>query len=338
MRNKWVEFKPEHLWYFSSSTMKRLFYTEGFNGDKIFKAKKTLSIDYIAKHFEHYPVQPYTNIMRLVTKLIPRFVLRHPIRVVASGIMFLARKNEIQTPKKLSVVMAVYNEATTARQTIDSILKKKINNVEIELIIVESNSNDGTRAIVQEYTNHERVKVILQDKACGKGNAVREGLKNISGDFVLIQDADDEYDLEDYDALIEPLMNGEATFVLGARHGGSAWKMRQFENQRLAGHILNLGHWMFTTLINVLFMVRLRDPFTMYKVFRADCLDGLNFRCDRFDFDCELLIKLVKSGHYPIEIPVNYRSRSFKEGKKVRVFQDPLTWLRAILRLRVQKD
>ncbi|TAK73158.1 MAG: glycosyltransferase family 2 protein [Gammaproteobacteria bacterium] len=254
--------------------------------------------------------------------------------------MLVARKNETQSPKKLSVVMAVYNEEQTIRKIIENILNKKFinNDIEIELIIVESNSTDGTQEIIREYEGYDRVKIIWQNKPLGKGNAIRAGLVHVTGDFVLIQDADDEYDIEDYDALIEPLTTGEADFVLGARHGGRAWKMRKFDNQRLAGHMLNIGHWFFTLLVNILFKLRLRDPFTMYKVFRSDCLHGLKFSCDRFDFDYELLIKLVKKGYRPIEIPVNYRSRSFHEGKKVKIFRDPWTWLKAIVRLRLQRN
>ena len=86
-----------------------------------------------------------------------------------------------------------------------------------------------------------------------------------------------------------------------------------------------------------MFRQRLRDPFTMYKVFRRDCLFGLTFACDRFDFDFELLIKLLRKGYRPLEIPVNYRSRSFREGKKVSVWRDPLTWVRALVRLRLAR-
>ena len=155
---------------------------------------------------------------------------------------------------------------------------------------------------------------------------------------MLIQDADLEYDLEDYDALLEPLLAGRAAFVLGSRHGGrNVWKMRQFTGQHSLSLFVNLGHWFFTTLINVLFLQRFRDPFTMFKVFRRDCLAGLEFECDRFDFDFELLIKLIRKGYRPVELPVNYRSRSFKEGKKVRMLQDPLTWLIALARLRFSK-
>ena len=155
---------------------------------------------------------------------------------------------------------------------------------------------------------------------------------------MLIQDADLEYDLEDYDALLEHLMAGRGAFVLGSRHGGNnVLKMRQFTGQLGLSLFLNLGHWFFATLINVLFLQRLHDPFTMFKVFRRDCLSGLEFQCNRFDFDFELLVKLIRKGYRPVELPVNYRSRSFKDGKKVRMFRDPLNWLATVIRLRCGK-
>ncbi|MBV8802468.1 MAG: glycosyltransferase, partial [Gammaproteobacteria bacterium] len=319
MGNKWMEFKPEHLWYFSRKTLSRLLYNENFGEIKTHKAKKTLSFNYIAEHFIRYPTQPYTSVIQLFRQLIPNFLRKMPIRLNAGGIMMLAKKTKACSTKKLSVIMAVYNEEKTLHKTIHGLLTKKIPNVEIEIIIIESKSTDNTPSILKEFQNHERIHIIWQDKPLGKGNAIRAGLKKTTGDYILIQDADDEYDFEDYDALIEPLMTGEAAFVLGARHGGSAWKMRKFSDQRLAGHILNLGHWCFTLLVNTFFGLKLKDPFTMYKVFRADCLKNITFKCDRFDFDFELLIKLVKNGYKPIEVPVNYRSRSFKEGKKIRV-------------------
>jgi glycosyltransferase involved in cell wall biosynthesis len=220
----------------------------------------------------------------------------------------------------------------------EALLRKEIPGLQMEIIVVESNSTDGTREIALKYENHPGVKVILEDQPRGKGHAVRTGLKVASGDYVLIQDADLEYDLEDYDGLLEPLVTGRTAFVLGSRHGGhNVWKMRQFTGQYGLSLFFNLGHWFFTTLINVLFLQRLRDPFTMFKVFRRDCLYGLEFECNRFDFDYELLIKLIRKGYRPIELPVNYRSRSFKEGKKVRLFHDPLTWLMALIRLRFAK-
>jgi glycosyltransferase involved in cell wall biosynthesis len=230
--------------------------------------------------------------------------------------------------------MPAYNEAQTIAAGIERVLAKKIEGVEIELIIVESNSTDGTRDIVRSFEGRDGIKIVLQDQARGKGNAVRAGLQTIDSDYVLIQDADDEYDVEDYDTLLQPLLSGEAAFVLGARHGGGSWKMRRFSGQPIVSLLLNLGHWFFATLLNLIYGLRLKDPFTMYKVFRADCLHGLTFESDRFDFDFELVIKLTRGGYIPVEIPVNYRSRSFKEGKKVNVLRDPLTWLWALLKFR----
>jgi hypothetical protein len=126
--------------------------------------------------------------------------------------------------------------------------------------------------------------------------------------------------------------------VLGSRHGGrKVLKMRQFTGQTGLSLFVNVGHWFFTTLVNVLFFQRLRDPFTMFKVFRRDCLFGLEFECNRFDFDYELLIKLLRKGYRPIELPVNYRSRSYKEGKKVRLIRDPISWLGTLAWLRCVK-
>jgi len=337
MKNKWVEFKPEHLWYFSTATLTQLLYGESFGGLRVAPAKKALSFDYVAQHFDRYPVRPFSSAIKLLRRLLPRFLRRYPIRVTASEIVMFARREEGRGIKGLTVIMPAYNEARTIRGAIERVLDKEIDGVEIELVIVESNSTDGTREIVRECEARNRVKVIWQDRPCGKGNAVRTGLQHVTGNYILIQDADDEYDIEDYDALLEPLRTGETAFVLGARHGGGAWKMRQFTKQRFVGPLLNFGHWFFATLVNIVYGLRLKDPFTMYKVFRADCLRGIKFECDRFDFDYELLIKLVRKGYQPIEIPVNYRSRSFKEGKKVNAFRDPWTWLRAIVKFRLQK-
>ena len=143
------------------------------------------------------------------------------------------------------------------------LLHKQLPGLEIEIIVVESNSTDGTREAVLKYKDHPRVKLIMEERARGKGHAVRAGLKVATGDYILIQDADLEYDLEDYDGLLEPLLAGRTAFVLGSRHGGrNVWKMRQFTGQRGLSLFMNLGHWFFTGFANVMFWQRLRDPFT----------------------------------------------------------------------------
>jgi glycosyltransferase involved in cell wall biosynthesis len=228
---------------------------------------------------------------------------------------------------KLSVIVPVFNERATLTAALDAIVAKEIPGFEIEIIIVESNSTDGSRDIVRGYLNHPRVRLIFEEQPRGKGHAVRAGFARATGDILLIQDADLEYDLADYEELLSPIVTGRQEFVLGSRHGQGGWAIRKFTNQPLRGLVLNLAHWVFTLLINASLGIWLKDPFTMYKVFRRDCLTGLTLTCNRFDFDWELLIKLVRKGHRPIEIPVTYHSRSFEEGKKIRMFRDPVTWI-----------
>src|SRR6185295_6529021 len=114
------------------------------------------------------------------------------------------------------------NEAGTCAALLHGLLQKKLADVDIEVIIVESNSTDGSRQIVTRYQHHPRVRLVLEDRPLGKGHAIRTGFAHATGDFILIQDADLEYDLEDYDALLEPLVQGRKAFVLGSRHGGNA--------------------------------------------------------------------------------------------------------------------
>src|SRR5262249_5959959 len=132
-----------------------------------------------------------------------------------------------------------------------------------------------------------------------------------------------------------PIGGGRAAVVLGSRHMGPlGWKIRKFATGGPRAALMNVGGMLFHTLFNLLFGTRLTDPTTMYKVFRADCLDGLTLTCNRFDFDYELLGKLLRSGYRPLEIPVSYSSRDFSEGKKIRILRDPITWIAAIFATR----
>jgi len=251
----------------------------------------------------------------------------------ACGMLVTAVWDAPPARPKCSIVVAAYNESRTFPILMDALLGKAIPGVDREIIVIESNSTDGTRELTKQYQGRPEVEIVFQDRPRGKGHAVREGFRRATGDVVLIQDADLEYDLDDYDALLSPILSHRALFVLGTRHAGNR-KMRQFAQQKVLAAGLNLGHTFFTGLINLLFRQNMTDPFTMFKVFRRDCLFGLEFQCKRFDFDHELVIKLVRKGYRPLEVPVNYRSRTFREGKKVRLFRDPFTWLWADLKLR----
>ena len=242
---------------------------------------------------------------------------------------------------KVSIIIAVYNEAATVGSLLERVWSQPLPGLTRELIIIESNSTDGSRGIVAEFAArrtgaaHAQVRVIYQDRPCGKGYAIRQGFAVASGDILLIQDADLEYDVADYPNLLQPITEGHTPFVLGSRHlGPDSWKIRQFANNGLLASFMNAGGVLFRGLFNLVFSVRLTDPATMYKVFRSSCLDGLRFDCNGFDFDYELLGKLILAGYSPLEVPVSYKSRGFGEGKKIRIWRDPLTWVVAILRCR----
>jgi glycosyltransferase involved in cell wall biosynthesis len=234
----------------------------------------------------------------------------------------------------LSVIVPIYNEIATAHTALSAIVAKRVRGWDLDVIIVESNSSDGTREIVRSFESVPGVRVLYEDRPCGKGHAVRAGLEVARGDAILIQDADLEYSLDDYERLLEPIAAGERDFILGSRHLRGNWAIRKFTDQPLQAFVLNLAHWFFTLSINASLGVWLRDPFTMYKVFRRDCITGLRLESDRFDFDWELLIKLIRRGHRPLEIPVSYTSRSFKQGKKIAIFRDPITWMWALAKFR----
>jgi glycosyltransferase involved in cell wall biosynthesis len=242
---------------------------------------------------------------------------------------------------KVSIIIAVYNEAGTVATLLDRVWAQPLPKATKEIIIVESNSTDGSREIIAEFLARHaaeaspRIQVIHQPKPMGKGNAIRQGIAAATGEILLIQDADLEYEVADYPDLLRPIIEGRAAFVLGSRHmGPDGWKIRKFAQSGLKAAFMNCGGMLFHAFFNAVFSTRLTDPTSMYKVFRSDCLNGLNFTSDRFDFDFELLGKLIRAGFRPLEVPVSYKSRGFDEGKKIRIVRDPPTWIYAILKSR----
>ena len=239
-----------------------------------------------------------------------------------------------QPIKLLSVIIAAYNEASTIAQTLarlHDVLETL--NCSSEIIVVESNSTDETRGILRSIEQQLKLKLVFQEHPQGKGSAIRLGMKQMNGDVFLIYDADAEYDPTDIPKLLEPIENGETSFVLGTRHEKGR-SMRVMDNHRIRPALMNLAHKFFTGLINVTFFVKLTDPFTMYKIFRSEVFTGVKLVSNRFDFDWELVCKSIRLGCVPTEIPVFYKSRSFSEGKKVRFLRDPITWVVALVKFR----
>lgn len=246
-----------------------------------------------------------------------------------------------QESMKVSIIIAVYNEVSTVAALLDRVWSQPLAGASKEIVIVESNSTDGSHELVADFVRRHahdsstRVRALYQPRPMGKGHAIREGFTAASGDIFLIQDADLEYDVADYPNLLAPIMEGRTAFVLGSRHmSADRWNIRKFARGGAQAAYMNVGGMIFHWFFNWVFSTRLTDPTSMYKVFRSDCLANLSFASDRFDFDFELLGKLIRAGFSPLEIPVAYKSRGFSEGKKIRVFRDPFTWIFAILKCR----
>jgi glycosyltransferase involved in cell wall biosynthesis len=209
---------------------------------------------------------------------------------------------------KLSVVMPVYNEHATLREVISRVLAVPL---EIELICVDDGSRDGSREILSELqTTHPQIRVLLQPKNLGKGAALRRGIQESTGDYVLIQDADLEYDPSDYPALLHPLLEGKADVVYGSRFLGSAPHRVLYFWHYVANRILTL-------ISNALTNINLSDMETCYKVFRREILQSIPIEEDRFGFEPEITVKIAKRRLRVYEVGISYWGRTYEEGKKI---------------------
>lgn len=182
--------------------------------------------------------------------------------------------------KSLSILIPAYNEKNTVEILLDRVLKSPFT-ADAEIIVVESQSTDGTHEFIERIAREGRIQAVFEDRPQGKGHAIKAALKRAQGDTILIQDADLEYDIGDYEKLIQPIRSGKASFVLGSRHlGARDWRYRRKDAGRWLGPLLDLGVYGFTFLFNVLYGTRLTDPATMFKVFQRQCAEGITWRSD----------------------------------------------------------
>ncbi|RTL45404.1 MAG: glycosyltransferase [Candidatus Melainabacteria bacterium] len=326
---RWIGWSAGLNHYFNRATLQLLLEKAGFERILLAPDKRHYTIEHARSQISRLPEQQPRRLLWSMLAMLPKSIQQKEVQLESSAVVVMSRKTEVLGRNKLSVIMPVFNEKRTFMDSFTKVNQRVQEGIagvdQVEIIIVESNSTDGSRELVHSVVN-DNVRLVLEEKPQGKGHAVRTGLKHATGEICIIQDADLEYDVYDYDALIKPLVEYRQTFVLGTRHSGN-WKIRKFAGEAVMAFVCNFGHILFTTIINVFCGQNLTDPFTMYKVFRRECIYKLKFECNRFDFDHELLIKLVKKGYRPIEIPVNYNARGFAEGKKIAVIRDPITWI-----------
>ncbi|MFH1239355.1 MAG: glycosyltransferase family 2 protein, partial [bacterium] len=200
---------------------------------------------------------------------------------------------------KLSIIMPVYNESGTIREILRQVRSVDLGAIEKEIIVVDDFSGDGTRDLLQKETSDGGIKIIYHPRNQGKGAAVCSGLNEASGDFIIIQDADLEYDPAEYNKLMAPLIKNEADVVYGSRF----LELKKNQFQSLAQY---LGNRFLTYLTNLLYKVKISDMETCYKVFRANLIKGLSIKARHFDFEPEVTAKVLKKKWRFREIPISY--------------------------------
>jgi len=216
---------------------------------------------------------------------------------------------------KLSIIMPVYNEITTIAEILRRVQHAPVT-LPKEVILVDDDSTDGTREFLSDLRKREVatddrcfLKVCLHPKNLGKGAAIRTAIGQVTGDIVLIQDADLEYDPQDYPALLKPVLDGRADVVYGNRFHGGPHRVLYFWHA--------VGNRILTTLCNMVTNLNLTDMEVGYKVFRAEILRQVCIQSDRFGFEPEITVKVAKLGCRIYEVPISYHGRTYAEGKKI---------------------
>ena len=214
-------------------------------------------------------------------------------------------------PVRLSIVMPCYNERATIREIVSRVLAVDLPTIEKEILIVDDGSTDGTREILAELDGRDNVRVLLQPRNEGKGSAVARGIRESTGDIVIIQDADLEYDPRDYSLLLPPILEGKADVVYGSRFLGSP------RGHRVLYFWHSIGNKLLTLLSNAFTDLNLTDMETCYKMFVRDVANRLDLQSRDFGIEPEITCKIARMRARVWEVPISYAGRTYEEGKKI---------------------
>jgi len=231
---------------------------------------------------------------------------------------------------KLSIIIPVYNEAKTIRELLKRINKVDLQKIKKEIILVDDFSTDGSRKVIEKL-DKKYIKV-FQPRNMGKGAALKTGIKISSGDFIIFQDADLEYDPNDYRKLLEPILDKKTNISFGTRFVGQEFK--PFGKHKTMHSTHWIGNKFLTFAFNFLYGTKLTDVEPCYKLFRSSILKSIEVKTNRFEYDIELMCKLVKRGHKIVQLPIKYNPRRFEEGKKIN-WKDGIVALWTMVRNRL---
>ena len=226
----------------------------------------------------------------------------------------------------ISIIIPVYNEKETLPEIIDLVNADK--NVTKEVIIIDDYSVDGTRELIKNDISQRVSKIIYHEKNLGKGAAIRSGLSASSGEIIIIQDADLEYNPNDYPALLKPIIEGKADVVFGSRFQGGTHRVLYFWH--------SLGNKFLTALSNMFTNLNLTDMETGYKVFTKKVKDSLSLECNRFGFEPEFTAKVARKKFRIYEVPISYYGRDYSQGKKI-TWKDGIAAISFILKFALFK-
>jgi len=230
---------------------------------------------------------------------------------------------------KLSIIVPCYNEEKTINEIINKILSVNID-IEKEIIIVDDCSQDKTKKILlNNFSNNEKIKIFFHTKNSGKGAAIKTAKKHVTGEIIIIQDADLEYDPQDYGKLISPIINNKSKIVYGSR----VLNKKRYSATGFTSKLRVFGNHLLTIISNYLNNQKLTDAHTCYKVFLKEVFDKINLEENDFAFCPEVTTKLSKLGYKIIEVPISYRGRDYNEGKKIKLI-DAFKALKTLVRYR----